>query len=114
MPVAPDRLKHFKVSRSHKFFPDVFLFLSQGQRYCCACARARCLLQPGAGLLAIALGSDVAEQGAVKQNGNRDSDKATGWATRGSNPGWGKKFTLSSLLFRRYWSSFSGVKLPER
>jgi len=72
------------------------------------------LQQPKAGLLAVALGSDVAEQGAVKQNGSRDSDKATGWAARGLNPGCGKKFTPSSLLFSGYRSSFSGVNLPER
>ena len=87
VPVVPDRLRHFKDSKTNTFSPDVFLLL-QGQRYCCACVRARCLLQPKAGLLAIALGSDVTEQGAIKQNGSRDSDKATDWAARDSNPGW--------------------------
>jgi hypothetical protein len=32
LPVAPDGLKHFKDSGNHKFSPDVFLFLMQGQR----------------------------------------------------------------------------------
>jgi hypothetical protein len=77
LPVVPDRLEHFKDSRSHKFSPDVFLFLLQGQRYCCACVRARCLQQYKAGLLAIALGSDVAEQGAAEQNGSPDGVSAT-------------------------------------
>lgn len=50
-----------------------------------------CSGHPKAGLLAIALESDVTEQGAVKQNDSRDSDKATDWAIRGSNSGWGEK-----------------------
>jgi hypothetical protein len=65
VPVVPDRLKHFKVSRSHKFFPDVSFF------FCKVGDTVLRVFGPGACSnptqdLAVALGSDVAEQGAVK------------------------------------------------